>query len=166
MNTNLLFDFSVNRKNNEIKVKRAFAADIDLVWDAWTKPEILDLWWAPKPWRSETKTMDFKEGGYRLFAMVSPHNEKLWSRMDYTKIDPPKSFSYRDGFCDEKGNINTDMPRSSWTNSFGESGGTSIVDVTIIYDKLEDLEKIISMGFKEGFTMALGNLEELLKIKI
>ena len=163
MNTNLLFDFTVNKENNEIKVKRAFAADVDLVWNAWTKPEILDQWWAPKPWRAETKTMDFKEGGYRLYAMVSPENEKHWSIMDYTMIDPEKSFSYRDGFCDEQGNINAAMPRSSWTNSFSESDGTTLVDVTIIYDKLEDLEKIISMGFKEGFTMGLGNLDQYIE---
>jgi len=59
MNSNLLFDFSVDRAKNQIHIKREFAAELPLVWDAWTKPEILDLWWAPKHYDNKTKHMDY-----------------------------------------------------------------------------------------------------------
>lgn len=162
MNTNLLFDFSVNKENKTIHVKREFAAGLSRVWDAWTKAEILDLWWAPKPYQTKTKSMDFTEGGFWLYAMLSPENVAHWCRADYKKIEPLKTYSGLDAFCDEEGNVNTDFPRSLWTVSFSEKEGTTTVDITISYNELSDLERIIEMGFKEGFTMGLGNLDEYL----
>jgi uncharacterized glyoxalase superfamily protein PhnB/uncharacterized protein YndB with AHSA1/START domain len=163
MNANLLFDFTVNKEKNAIHVKREFGAGLDMVWDCWTKSELLDQWWGPKPWRARTKSMDFQEGGRWLYSMVSPQNEDHWCRVDYKKIDVRKNFSAEDGFCDENGNIVTSFPRSNWTNVFSEGAETTTVNVTVQYEKLADLEKVISMGFKEGFTMALGNLDQYLE---
>ncbi len=164
MNANL-FDFSVNKERKTINVKREFAADLNDVWDAWTKPELLDLWWAPKPYQAKTKQMDFREGGHWLYAMISPADEKQWCKCDYKKIEPLKSYSALDAFCDEDGNVNQQFPRSFWTNTFNGNGDSTIVDILIEYEDLADLEKIIEMGFKEGFTMALGNLDQYLEAK-
>lgn len=159
----LLFDFTVDKENNMINVKRAFAANLELVWDAWTQPEILDQWWAPKPWRAQTKTMNFKEGGYWQYCMIGPENEKHWSRSDYKKIENKKSFTTQNCFCDEKGTPNEDFSHSLWTNTFSEKDNVTTVSVNIKYNKTEDLEKMIAMGFKEGFTMGLQNLDEYLE---
>lgn len=165
MKTILQFDFIVDKQNNTINVKREFAAGIDLVWDAWTKPELLDKWWAPKPYKTVTKSMNFTEGGMWLYYMVSPQDEKHWCKNDYLKIDPKKYFSGLDAFCDENGNDNTDMPRTLWNNVFTKrNNDVTLVEITAKYNSLEDLERIISLGFKEGFTMAMGNLDELLSI--
>lgn len=163
MKSNLLFDFSVDKENKTIRVQREFAAELPLVWKAWTTSELLDQWWAPKPYRVETKSMDFREGGRWLYAMISPQNEKFWSRVDYQAIDPHKSFSHQDAFCDEDGNLNESFPPSRWHNAFRkDEEDKTTVHVTIGFDELADLEKLIEMGFKEGFTMGLGNLDELL----
>jgi len=165
MNSNLLFNFTVNKDENTIHVQREFAAELDLVWDAWTDPALLDQWWAPKPYRARTKTMDFREGGYWLYAMISPENVEHWCKADYKKIDVKKSFTGLDAFCDENGKVNTDFPRSLWNNVFTEGAATTTVNITVQYNSLADLEKIIAMGFKEGFTMALGNLDQYLEAK-
>jgi len=162
MNPNLSFDFTVDRANHTIHIRRAFAGSLDLVWDAWTLPELLDQWWAPRPYRTETKSMDFTEGGTWLYAMISPENEKHWCKNDYRTIAPGKSFSGLDAFCDEHGAVNAAMPRTLWTNVFTATDGTTLMNITALYDNLADLEKVIAMGFKEGLTMALGNLDELL----
>lgn len=162
MNNNLLFDFTVNKENNSIAVKREFAAPQNLVWDAWTTAAILDQWWAPKPYRAETKTMDFKEGGYWLYSMVGPQNDRHWSRTDYQKITPISSYAAVTSFCDEEGHIDHDMSGSLWTNNFSEHENVTTVDISIRYRSLEILEKLIKMGFKEGFTMGLANLDEVL----
>ena len=70
MKSNLLMNFTVDKENNTVNVKREFNASLPQVWSAWTEPQILDLWWAPAPWKSKTKSMDFKEGGRRLYAML------------------------------------------------------------------------------------------------
>jgi uncharacterized protein YndB with AHSA1/START domain len=163
MNPALTFDFTVNKEQKTIHVVRQFAANVELVWKAWTNPEILDQWWAPKPYQTKTKSMDFREGGCWLYAMYSPENVAHWCRADYTKIEHQKYFTGLDAFCDENGNINTEFPRSQWHNEFKKTGENTTVNVTIKHENLADLEKIIAMGFKEGFTMALGNLDEYLK---
>ncbi|HEX5024480.1 MAG TPA: SRPBCC domain-containing protein [Agriterribacter sp.] len=162
MKTNLLMNFTVDKENNKIKVEREFAAPVSKVWAAWTESELLDQWWAPKPWKTNTKTMDFREGGHWLYAMVGPDGAAQWCRADYSAITPLKRYSALDAFCDEQGNVNQSFPRSTWTNQFNEASGATVVTVEIKYDKLADLEKYIEMGFKEGFTAALENLDELI----
>lgn len=166
MNPHLQFDFSVNKENNTVKVTREFAANLELVWDAWTKPELLDQWWAPKPYQTKTISMDFRVGGRWLYYMISPEGEKHYCLNEYKKIDVLKSFSGLDAFCDEDGNINTDFPRTVWNNTFTQNAQTTTVNIVAQYEKLEDLEKIIEMGFKEGFTMALGNLDQYLEAQL
>jgi uncharacterized glyoxalase superfamily protein PhnB/uncharacterized protein YndB with AHSA1/START domain len=163
MNPNLLFDFSVDKDKNTINIMREFAANLTLVWDAWTKPELLDLWFAPKPYRTRTKSMDFREGGFWHYAMISPENVAFWNRTDYKKIEQQKSFSALDAFADEDGNVNPDFPRSQFTNVFREDAFTTTVSITIVYESLSDLEKVIQMGLKEGLSMTLNNLEQYIE---
>ena len=156
----LLFDFTTDKENRQILVKREFAASKPLVWEAWTNPEILDLWWAPKPFQTKTKSMDFKVGGMWLYCMVGPENMTHWCRADYLSIEPLESYSGLDAFCDEDAIINTEFPRTTWFVQFENKGDHTIVNIRNQFEKLEDLEKIIELGFKEGFTMAMGNLDE------
>ncbi len=162
MKKELLFDFTVDKANRKIEVKREFDAALGLVWQAWTTARLLDQWWAPKPWRAETKSMDFREGGYWLYAMVGPEGEKHWAKVSYTSIVEEEYFAARDGFSDEDGKINPAFPENKWENYFAENEGKVMVTVILTFDSLSDLEKIIEMGFREGFTMGLQNLEELL----
>lgn len=162
MKSSLLMDFSVEKENSTIKVKREFAAPLEKVWAAWTESELLDQWWAPKPWKARTKSMNFSVGGFWLYAMVGPEGTEHWSRADYTAITSLKSFKGEDYFCDEAGNLNPQFPKSIWSVIFTRSGDSTFVDIETKYEKLADLEAIIEMGFKEGFTMALENLDELL----
>lgn len=163
MNSNLKFEFIVNKENNTVHVEREFAANLELVWEAWTNPEILDQWWAPKPYRTETKSMDFREGGTWLYAMISPENVKQWCKNDYHKIVYQSMFSGLDTFCDEKGAVNIEVPGTLWTNEFNENGEKTVVNITAKFDSLADLEKIIELGFKEDFTMALENLDQYME---
>lgn len=162
MTTALLFDFVVDRANNTIVIKREFDAGLELVWEAWTNSEILDQWIAPKPWRAETKTMDFREGGFWLYAMVGPQNEKHWSRYDYAKIEPRKSITELRAFSDENGTVKPEVKRTHCTNVFSEADGRTLVMVTAKYGSPDVLEFMVSHGFKEGVGASLENLDELL----
>lgn len=163
MNTKLLFDFAVNKEDNTIHVTREFEAEQELVWRAWTTAELLDQWWAPQPYQNRTKSLEFKEGGTWLYSMISPEGQVHWSRFDYEKIVPGKSYTGLDAFCDEAGTIDTSFDRMHWQNVFSSVSGKTTVYITITVDTLETLEKIMQMGFKEGFTMGLDQLEALLK---
>ena len=95
---NLVFDFTVDKAAKMVFITREFDADLSLVWDAFTKPEILDQWVAPKPWTSKTKFMDFKVGGKRFYAMISPEGQERWSIQEYTSISPKTNFKLFNAF--------------------------------------------------------------------
>lgn len=160
MSKHLNYEFLVKEGEKTIRVKRSFDAPLELVWAAWTDPQILDLWWAPKPWKTETKSLSFTKGGVWLYAMVGPEGEKHWSLFDYDEIKDQKSFSGLDAFCDENGVILDGKPRMYWKNTFLANGDQTDVDILIEFEKEEDIATIIEMGFKEGFTMGLQNLDD------
>ncbi|HKC68347.1 MAG TPA: SRPBCC domain-containing protein [Bacteroidia bacterium] len=161
MNANLLFDFTVDKQTNTVNVTREFAADRDTVWQAWTNPELLDQWWAPKPWLSKTKHMNFEVGGKRFYAMVSPDGaQEHWSLQQYTSITPKTNFKFFNAFADK--DENPQLPGSNWDIHFKEENGITKVSISIHNESLERMEKMIEMGFKEGFTMCLENLGTLL----
>jgi uncharacterized protein YndB with AHSA1/START domain len=157
---NLQFDFTVNKPTQTVHVTREFDAALPLVWDAFTKQEILDQWWAPKPWMSRTKHMDFKEGGRRFYAMVSPEGQESWQIQDFTSITPKTNFKFLSAFADKDENPN--LPGSDWDLTFSERDGITKVSIVIYNESLERMEQMIEMGFKEGFTMTLTYLSELL----
>jgi uncharacterized protein YndB with AHSA1/START domain len=158
-------EFIKDLPNKKIIVTRHFSAPVEDVWRAWTESELLDQWWAPKPWRAETKTMTFKVGGYWLYAMVGPDNEKNWCKVEYKAINKNKSFQYSDMFCDENGNKISDFPSMSWNNNFYATHTGSTVIIEITFATVAELEKVIEMGIEPGFTAALVNLDELFQTK-
>ena len=160
MKSNLLFDFKVDKSTKSVFVNREFAAGLSLVWDAFTKQEILDQWWAPKPWASKTKCMNFEVGGRRFYAMVSPEGEEHWSIEQYISISPTTNFKMKNSFADK--DENPELPGSVWDLNFSEQNGTTTVRITITNESLSRMEKMIEMGFQGGFTMTLNYLETLL----
>lgn len=162
MKSSLIFEFTVDKENASVHVTREFDASLDKVWRAWTEAELLDQWWAPRPYRTETKSLEFREGGRWLYSMVGPQNDRHWCRADYQDIEDHNLITWEDAFCDENGHDNNGKPNSFWTTKFSENNGITTVDVVLRHDSLESLETQIQMGFQEGFTMALGNLDELL----
>jgi len=149
-------------ENKKLVVIREFDAPLEKVWSAWTNPELLDQWWAPKPWKAKTKTMDFREGGYWLYCMEGPDGTQSWARADFGHIEENKSFIAADSFCDENGNKTDALPGMHWKNEFSKTPSGTTVRVEITFSATADMEKIIEMGFEQGFTAAHENLDELL----
>ncbi|HEU5291203.1 MAG TPA: SRPBCC domain-containing protein [Cyclobacteriaceae bacterium] len=160
MKNDLLFDFTVDKASKTVTITREFAAELSLVWDAYTKQEILDQWWAPKPFASKTKIMDFKVGGRRFYAMVSPDGQERWQIQKYTSITPKTNFKLTSTFADK--DENPELTGSDWDLNFSENGGVTTVRVMIYNESLERMERMIALGFKEGTMANMKNLEELL----
>lgn len=159
MNNDLLFDFNVDKAAKMVYITREFNAAQSLVWDAFTKAELLDQWMAPAPMRAKTKYMDFKVGGRRFYAMISPDGQERWSVQEFTSITPITNFKMYNTFADK--DENRELPGSDWDYNFSEENGRTKVNITIYNESFERLEKLLE-GFKIGFTMTLTNLENLL----
>lgn len=160
MTHDLLFDFTVDKAAKKVFITREFDAELDLVWDAFTKAEILDQWNAPAPFTAKTKVMDFRVGGRRFYAMVSPEGQERWAIQRYTSISPKTNFKMFNAFADK--DENPELPGSEWDYTFSEQNGKTKVNITIYNESLARMEKLIEMGFTEGFKMSMNNLENLL----
>lgn len=159
--TNLLFEFKVDKATHTVFVDREFNAALSLVWDAFTKQEILDQWWAPKPFTSRTSHMEFKVGGRRFYAMAGDDGQEIgWHIQEYTAITPKTNFKYLSAFADK--DENPFLPGSNWDLTFSERNGITKVSIIIYNESLERMEKMIEMGFREGFTATLKDLGNLL----
>jgi uncharacterized protein YndB with AHSA1/START domain len=153
------FDFIVDKSTKMVYVNMEFDAELSLVWDAFTKAEILDQWYAPKPMVSKTKFMDFKVGGRRFYAMVNPTGEERWGIQRYTSITPKTNFKFVSLFSDK--DENPELPGSDWDLNFVDEGDRTKVNISIYNESLERLERVLE-GFKVGMKMTFENLHELL----
>ena len=162
MKNTLQFEFLADRVNNKITVRREFAADRQTVWNCYTRAELLNRWFAPKPFTTKTKSMDFKEGGHWHYAMVDPDGTEYWGWTDYTRISPIDFYETSDAFCDSSGTINPEMPAADWQVKFADKGANTLVETIVSYKSLDDLESILKMGMEEGLASTLDRLDELL----
>jgi uncharacterized protein YndB with AHSA1/START domain len=159
MTNELLFDFTVDKAKKTVYITREFDAELSLVWDAFTKKELLDQWVAPKPLTAKTKYQDFKVGGKRFYAMITPEGQERWAVQEYTSITPKTNFKMYNAFSDKDENL--ELPGSEWDHTFSEQDEKTTVSITIYNESFERLERLLD-GFTQGMKMALGNLENLL----
>ena len=158
----LEYGFTVDKHNNTITIICEYDAPLEKVWKAWTTSEMLDQWWGPKPWRAITKSLDFREGGHWHYSMNGPEGEDQWGKFDYLTIEPNESFTGKDGFSDENGTLDTTLPQNHWELRMSQTGNTVMVDMLLTFEKAEDIDTYIDMGFREGITQTLDQLEEIL----
>ena len=164
MKSNLQFDFQASKDDNTLTITREFNGNQELVWDCYTKSELLDQWFAPTPLTTKTKSMDFWEGGHWHYALVEPNGNEYWNYTAYIAIQPINNYTALDAFSNEAGEINKDLPRAHWLVTFSEKEGNAVVKTIVTYNSLADLETVIQMGLKEGLTSTLERLDELLAI--
>jgi len=159
MNNDLLFDFNVDKAAKTVFITREFKAAQSLVWDAFTKAELLDRWGAPAPMRAKTKYMDFKVGGRRFYAMISPDGQELWSVQEYTSITPKTNFKMYSTFADK--DENRELPGSEWDYTFREQDGITTVNISIFNESLERMERLAD-GAVKGLAVMFTKLDDIL----
>lgn len=162
MPTDLRFDFLVDEKAHTITVHREFAAHRQLVWDCYSRSDLLDRWFAPRPLTTKTAHMSFTPNGHWHYAMVMPDGQEFWGRLDYQTIEPIDGFTALDGFCDAAGNLTAGMPQSHWEVTFSDEGAHSTVTTLVTYETNEALQKVVQMGVQAGMTSTLERLDDLL----
>src|SRR5690554_6437032 len=103
MNTDTNYEFLVDEENNSITTKRRFAASRQMVWDCYTKSDLLDRWFAPESFITKTRSMVFSEGGHWHHAMIDAEGQEYWGYLEYQSIQPLENYTALDSFCDEAG---------------------------------------------------------------
>jgi len=161
MTNNFLFEPDLAAK--KIHVVREFNAPVEKVWGAFTEPDLLVKWIAPKPWTAEFKTWDFTIGGIWLYAMVGTEGQKHWVYAEFTAIETGSAFSTTGMFCDGEGNPVLDAPKSYRDTEFSSiDGNRTEVDTVITFEDESTIKWFVEGGFKEGTVATFTVLDELL----
>jgi uncharacterized protein YndB with AHSA1/START domain len=149
-----------------IVVTRAFDAPLEKVWRAFTEREILDQWWAPKPFKMETQSQEFKPGGIWHFSMINPNGDRYWWRVNYDAIDPQRSITSSGGACDENAKLNEGAPPMRRLTEFAATPTGTLVTITIKFENEAHLKTMVEKGMLTGTTMVFNNLDELLETSL
>lgn len=155
------YQFTINE--NQVIISRDFKGTLDQLWAAYTDTTILDQWFAPQPWKCNTKKQDFEVGGIWLYSMNGPEGEEHWAIFRYEEIIPKKSYSGFDAFTDVEGNVNPELPTSKWKTEFIPQETYCTVRNTCTYADKDILNEYLKLGFKEGYEQSQLNLERWLK---
>jgi len=161
MTNNFVFEPDMAAKT--IHIVREFNAPIEKVWRAWTEPDLIEKWIAPKPWKAETKIMNFTVGGIWLYAMVSPEGQKHWVYAEFTAIENNGAIAKTGMFCDGEGNPVKDAPKSYQDTKFTSiDGNRTKVETMITFEDESTIKWFVEGGFKEGTEATFAVLDELL----
>jgi uncharacterized protein YndB with AHSA1/START domain len=161
MTNNFVFETDLTAKT--IHIVREFNAPVEKVWKAWTEPALLEKWVVLRHWTAETRTMDFTVGGVWLYAMISPEGQKHWVYAQFTAIENGSAISTIGRFTDGGGNPILDGPKSYRDTTFSAiEGNRTRIDMVITFEEESTIKMFVEGGFKEGISMTLDLLDELL----
>jgi uncharacterized protein YndB with AHSA1/START domain len=148
--------------SRRIRFARHFDAVPERVWETWSDARELEKWWAPKPYKVETKAFNFQPGGRWHYVMGGPNNERYWASLMYNAIEAPLRFEATAIFTDDVGNREPGSPQTYWHVEVSKALGGTLLEVIVTDVEPGALARILRMGFEAGFKEGLDNLEDLL----
>lgn len=156
----------IDREALSLTITAEFIATPERVWQLWADPRQLERWWGPPGWPASFPRYEFEPGGEARYSMTGPEGASSAAWFRFTAIDEPRRLELLDGFAGEDGEPTDAMPSMRMVVDIEPSGGSdgavTTMSIRTIFDSIEDLERITSMGMVEGMTAALGQIDELL----
>ena len=139
-----------------------FDAPIERVWQLWADPRKLERWWGPPSYPATVEKYDLTPGGDVTYVMTGPDGDQPRGWWRVTSVNPPKSLQFTDGFANEAGTPNADMPITRVHMQLTEHGGGTRMELRSVFESREQMEQLVSMGVVEGLQQAVGQMDALL----
>jgi uncharacterized protein YndB with AHSA1/START domain len=139
-----------------------FDASIDEVWQLWADPRKLERWWGPPTYPSTFEKHDLSPGGEVTYYMTGPEGDRPRGWWRVTSVDPPTSLQFTDGFADEDGTPNEQMPVIDVAMRLSERAGGTRMELRSTYASREELDKLVGMGMLDGLEQAVGQMDAIL----
>lgn len=157
----------------DLKFERVFNAPRQLVWKAWSDPEIMKKWWGPKNWSAPIIKLDFKVGGKYLLCMrgqMGPGQPEVdaWSGGVYKEIDPMNKIVVLDSFADKDGNLvhaskyglPESFPMESIIEMTFQDAPAGKTKLTVYYPDITGIEGDMLANMTQGWNQSLDKLAE------
>jgi uncharacterized protein YndB with AHSA1/START domain len=140
-----------------------FDAPVAAVWQMWADPRKLERWWGPPTYPATFVDHDLRVGGRMRYFMTGPDGEKFHGWWEVVSLDDQRAIAWIDGFADDSGEPNDDLPRTNGSVHITDAGdGRTSMVIRSAFASTEDMETLVSMGMIEGFTEAINQIDALL----
>jgi uncharacterized protein YndB with AHSA1/START domain len=148
-------------------INSEFDAPIARVWQLWENPRLLERWWGPPTYPATFVDHDLTPGSIVTYFMTGPDGDKPRGWWRVLEVESPRRLAFEDGFADDAGNPNDEMPTMIIRVSLDEQpGGATAMAVETTFPSLEAMEQLVSMGMEEGMAAALGQIDALLRSEV
>ncbi|HEY6532409.1 MAG TPA: SRPBCC domain-containing protein [Acidimicrobiales bacterium] len=146
-----------------LTITSEFPSPIAKVWTLWANPRLLERWWGPPTYPATFTHHDLTPGGHVGYHMTGPEGDQPHGWWRVVAVDPPNGLEFDDGFADEQGVPNPEMPTTRMRVTLEErpEGGTRMA-ITSVFPSAEIMEQMVNMGMLEGMQEALGQIDGLL----
>ena len=150
-------------KGLTMTVTAEFDASAERVWQLWADPRQLERWWGPPTYPATFTRHDLSPGSRVEYHMTGPEGEQPHGYWDVLEADPPHRLAFRDGFANDDGTPNDDLPRMEGRVAIAEVGsGRTRMTIESRFPSVEAMEQVLAMGMEEGLTQALGQIDAIL----
>ena len=140
-----------------------FEASPERVWQLWADPRLLERWWGPPTYPATVTSHDLRPGGRVEYHMTGPEGDQPRGYWDVLEADPPRSILFRDGFANEDGTPNDDLPRNDVRVTIdGIDDRRTRMSIDSIFPSPEAMDQLVKMGMEEGLTQAVGQIDAIL----
>lgn len=156
-------DISKDLDTCTLVVASTFAAPVERIWQLWADPRQLERWWGPEPYPATVVDHDLRPDGHVSYYMTGPEGDQHKGYWRVLEVDPPTRLVFQDGFADDDGEPNDDLPTSRAEVTIEPLDGTRTrMTITSMFDSTADLEQVLAMGMEEGIRQAVSQIEGIL----
>jgi uncharacterized protein YndB with AHSA1/START domain len=139
-----------------------FDASADRVWQLWADPRLLERWWGPPTYPATFTKHDLSPGSRVEYHMTGPEGDQPRGFWVIDEVQPPNRLTFRDGFANEDGSQNTDLPGNEVEVTIEDVGGRTRMSIASIFPSTEAMEQLLAMGMEQGLTQAVGQIDTIL----
>ena len=143
-------------------IEAEFDASPERIWQLWADPRQLERWWGPPTYPATFTEHDLTPGGYTAYHMTGPEGDQPKGWWQIVEADEPHHLSFRDGFRNDDGTKNPDMPENMFDVTIETIDSGSRMTIESRFPTLEALEQLLAMGMEEGLTQAVGQIDAIL----
>ena len=144
-------------------ITASWDAPPERLWQLWADPRQLERWWGPPTYPATVEEHDLSPGGSVKYFMTGPEGDKARGWWRVVSVDAPHRLELEDGFADDAGEPNPDMPVTTINVAIeSQDGGGSRMTVRTTFPSVEAMEQMVAMGMEEGMTEAMGQIDAIL----
>lgn len=146
-----------------MSITAEFDASPERVWQLWADPRQLERWWGPPTYPATVDAHDFRVGGRVEYHMTGPEGDQPRGYWEIDEADAPHALVFRDGFANDDGTPNSDLPVTEARVRIEQIGdGRTRMSIDTVFPSAEAMEQILAMGVEEGMTQAMSQIDGIL----